>query len=108
MYTKSDIEKIKKILLKNVSNPLYIYLFGSYASGQATKDSDLDIAIVTEKEIARKQKLQLLNQLWNETGDEGYSVDFIIKSTEDFENEKKLPTLSRVINNSGKLLWQKN
>jgi predicted nucleotidyltransferase len=108
MYTKNDIEKVKNILLKNVSNPLFIYLFGSYASGQATKDSDLDIAIVTEKAIARKQKLQLLNKLWNETGDEGYSVDFIIKTIKDFEKEKTLPTLSRVINNSGKVLWQKN
>lgn len=108
MYTVADIEKVKNILLRNIPDPQYIFLFGSYAAGKEKKDSDLDMAIITKNEITRKKKLALLNKLWNETGDNGYVVDFIIKSLTDFETEKKLPTLSNIINSSGKLLWQKN
>jgi predicted nucleotidyltransferase len=108
MYTKEDINRVKEILLKNTPNPKCIFLFGSYASGRATEDSDLDFAIVTENKLERKQKLTLLNTLWNETGDQGFSVDFVIKPFSDFESEKNLPTLSRVINTNGKILWQKD
>ena len=40
--------------LKNAIDPVTIYLFGSYASGQATDDSDIDLLAVvpdTEKSL---------------------------------------------------------
>jgi predicted nucleotidyltransferase len=38
-------------VLKEEFNPIVIYLFGSAARNQLRKDSDIDIAFLTEKEI---------------------------------------------------------
>ncbi len=42
------LEIIKNRLI-NVYHPAVIYLFGSYAWGQPTKDSDLDLLIIVDK-----------------------------------------------------------
>ena len=45
MVTQEQLDRIVQVI-KRVSNPQALYLFGSYASGTATTDSDLDIAVV--------------------------------------------------------------
>jgi predicted nucleotidyltransferase len=108
MYTTIDIETVTSIIKKNLaSSCLEIFLFGSYAKNTAQKDSDLDIAIILNKKLPREEKLATLNTLWWETSQKGYSVDFLLKNSSDYEEEKKLPTLSRVIAREGKLLWKK-
>ncbi len=48
MISVQMIEKVKQRLIKTY-NPLVIYLFGSYAWGHPSEDSDLDLLIVIEK-----------------------------------------------------------
>ena len=60
---KLELEKIKEILVADF-NPLAIILFGSYARNTQSKDSDIDIAILsknTDKKALfyEKQKLEL-------------------------------------------------
>lgn len=43
---KIDSQKISEIILKYHPNCQAIYLFGSFASGQETKNSDVDIAVL--------------------------------------------------------------
>ncbi|OGU13036.1 MAG: hypothetical protein A2X61_03475 [Ignavibacteria bacterium GWB2_35_12] len=107
MYSTEDIEQLKDMIISIVPDACRVYLFGSYSRGTADVHSDLDIAIITEGQLERKAKLNLLSDLWNATCEQGYSIDFILKPLDDFEDEKDLPTLSKVINTEGKLLWQR-
>ena len=88
--------------------PPKIYLFGSYARGDAKATSDIDIAIISPEAMDRKKKMRFIGDLLNNIGGKGFPVEFIIKSSSDFEDEKTLPTLSKAIANEGRLLWQKN
>lgn len=53
--TQEVIEEVKKRLIE-VYNPLEIYLFGSYAWGSPTEDSDLDLLIVIEESGEKRHK----------------------------------------------------
>jgi predicted nucleotidyltransferase len=109
MYSEREIQNVVSFINNLIPDGcLEIILFGSYANKTSTQSSDLDIAIILNYDIPRNQKLSLLNSLWWETSQKGYSVDFIIKYVHDFENEKELPTLSQVIAREGQLLWKKN
>ena len=44
---KLIIEKYIEVVKKNKINVEKVYLFGSYARGTATEDSDIDIAIIS-------------------------------------------------------------
>ena len=50
MFLSKDKKKIIVDFIIERFNPKFIYLFGSYASGEAREDSDIDIAyILTRK-----------------------------------------------------------
>ena len=49
------IEEVKRRLIE-VYDPIAIYLFGSYAWGCPTEDSDLDFLIVVEKSDEQRHK----------------------------------------------------
>lgn len=53
-----DIEKVKQDIVSRLKplNPYQIILFGSYAYGTPTEDSDLDICIVEKGKISKKEK----------------------------------------------------
>lgn len=50
-----DLDYIKSFLIDELKAEL-IYLFGSYASGKAKADSDLDLAFLTSKKIDDYQR----------------------------------------------------
>lgn len=59
-------EESKKIIVNNLINELdleFIYLFGSFAKGEARDDSDIDIAIYPNKQISPYELFLLSNKL---------------------------------------------
>jgi len=44
-------EEYAKLVLKNIK-PIEIILYGSYAKGTATEDSDIDIAVIVSKLVS--------------------------------------------------------
>ncbi len=48
--TKENIPKIVELIIREYQ-PTKVILFGSYASGVPTRDSDVDLLIVTEKRL---------------------------------------------------------
>jgi adenylate cyclase len=74
----------------------------------AQEKSDIDIAILLEKDLQWRERNTLLNRLYRDASQRGYNVDFLLKSAEKFRAESELPTLARVILREGRLLWTKN
>ena len=55
MISKNKIDKIVEIIVQNYS-PEKIILFGSYATGNPDKDSDLDLVIIKNTAIPRYKR----------------------------------------------------
>lgn len=50
-------------LLKRAANPVKIILFGSYATGKADEDSDLDFLVVEKELRARRMEMVRLRRI---------------------------------------------
>jgi predicted nucleotidyltransferase len=108
MYSASDFETIKDIVIAAVPSVESIFLFGSYAKGTAREQSDIDIAVLLEQELGWRERNSILNRLYGDTAQKGYNVDFLLKRADKFRDDSSLPTMSRVILREGRLLWTKN
>ena len=108
MYSSSDFEKIKDIVIAAVPSVESIFPFGSYAKGTAREQSDIDIAILLDHELGWRERSSILNRLYGDAAQKGYNVDFLLKRADKFRDDSSLPTMSRVILREGRLLWTKN
>lgn len=66
MYLTEKEKNIIVFFLKDKMNIKFIYLYGSYAKGEARKDSDIDLAIYTDDEINAYDLFIISNQLSQE------------------------------------------
>ena len=99
------IDDIKEAILKYVPAKS-IYLFGSYAYGNPTEDSDLDIYIVTPDDADSHS--QLYAQI---TSDLSYKkiffIDLLFCRESTFNVRKKENILERTISQKGKILYER-
>jgi len=106
MINKEIIKEIKDKIV-GMYHPEKIILFGSYANGTPTINSDLDILIVSDKERnlpRRKRGLDLLYELRKYH----FSKDIVIytsKEIEEWENVRS--AFITEIMNKGILLYEK-
>jgi uncharacterized protein len=103
MIRQQVIEEIKNRLIK-AYNPLEIYLFGSYAWGTPSEESDLDLLIIIEKSDERRYKRQHLgfDALWGI----GVPKDLFVYTKEEFEQSlKDNMSLCSKIKKEGKVLY---
>ena len=105
MVNKNILEDIKNKLISTY-DPLAIYLFGSYAWGDPTEDSDLDILIVVEKSDEKRHRrgraasLALIDML--------IPKDVVVYTKEEFEKSSKdITSLLYKIKNEGVKLYAK-
>ena len=62
---KSVIERILEIISPYLENIIGVYLYGSYARGEEREDSDIDLFVITNKDIKIKSKgfeIQCINE----------------------------------------------
>jgi len=93
---KKKYEEMKKLIKKikefrKRRNFEKIILFGSYARGDFTKDSDVDLILV-DKDFRKKNVFERSKGLWIEWHVKqkiGKPVDFICYTPEEFEKLKK-------------------
>ncbi len=95
-------EIVRRVL--TVSRPDKIILFGSAATGQMTRDSDIDLLIV-EPDPPRTREHAI--DLRSAVGDIGYPVDVLVIRTERFEETKDLVGgIAFPANKYGRILYE--
>ena len=103
MISKEIIEEVKNRLIKTY-NPVSIYLFGSYAWGCPTEDSDLDLMIVIEKSDEKSYQRQRSGH--RALFGLGISKDLIVYTQDEFEKlSGDITTLGYKIKREGKVLY---
>lgn len=104
MHQDISLDKVAKTLEESIqhSSVIACYLYGSFARGEATSLSDLDIAILwAEKASARVRKRELLRLSQELSEKLGYEVD--VRSL----NEASLELQFRVVT-EGKVIFCEN
>lgn len=100
-----EIEELKNQFVKTL-NPLKIYLFGSFANGTATKDSDFDFYIVVDNSVS---------DLWGAMDEARASIvniqkrpiDILVGTQEKFDRRKNLVlSIERQVNENGVVLYE--
>ena len=92
-------EKIKQ-LVKEIATLQYIVLFGSYARGEETLTSDMDILVITEKPMERVLRGELCSKLEEER------IDLVFYTLEQFKGSDCL--FVNQIKQEGIILWKRN
>jgi predicted nucleotidyltransferase len=107
MYRHSEIPKIKDMILETLGETCErIILFGSYAYGTPTKDSDIDIYVVLRD--GGKLPILVLQDIYDVLGDmDNYMpIDVLANYKSRFEWRSTAgPTIERTIANKGIVLY---
>jgi len=102
----NDIELLKKEIVEKLKplNPEKIILFGSYAYGNPTKDSDLDICVVEKNYKNRFQEKQKIRELLK---DIDLPKDILNPTLEEYEFYKnEFGSVYKDIEEKGVVLWK--
>ncbi|MFH1069174.1 MAG: nucleotidyltransferase domain-containing protein [Candidatus Glassbacteria bacterium] len=85
--------------------PEKIILFGSWAAGTATPDSDVDLLVVMKVQGSRRAKAMEIDYA---LADRELPLDLIVVTPEQFEREKELiGTVVHPAARDGKILYEK-
>jgi predicted nucleotidyltransferase len=109
MIASNEIIKKAIEFIKEKIAPEKIYLFGSYAQGNPTENSDLDFLIVKQTNLPKPKRSATLYSL-DKTKRIGVpiGIDFIIYTPEEFEKSKiERNSLAGEVTRTGKLVYGK-
>jgi len=90
---KDKLEKIKKIIFNRLSkeyNSNTLYMFGSYAYGNPTKDSDLDVAVIVPKSDQPQYKRS--RRGYSIIRDIDFPIEIMVFTEDEVERAKKVNT----------------
>jgi predicted nucleotidyltransferase len=101
---RERINNIKDSILKFVP-ARYIYLFGSYAYGQPTEESDIDIYVVTPDEVNNFS--EIYTKIIGDLGDKKiYFIDLLLGRETVFNTRKENNIFEKTISKKGRLLYE--
>lgn len=87
MISSEQIQQAVERLVK-AANPSKVILFGSYARGDATEDSDLDLMVI-EREV--KNAGDEMVRLHKVVGNIGVGVDVLVYSDKEASRRSQVP-----------------
>ena len=84
-------------------HPRKIFLFGSAARNEISKDSDIDLMVIMDKGIQRRKTAQ---QLYRNIKDAGIPFDILVATEEDLQKHKNnLGLIYRTVLLESKVLY---
>lgn len=99
-----ELEELKKQLVTQLS-PVGMYLFGSFADGSNTEDSDLDLYIIVEDTVT--DLAAITTQAYRAIREvKQRSVDIVIGTQSRFESQKHIPSVENEVYRKGVLLYE--
>ena len=103
MITQEQINKVVKTIIEDYK-PIKIILFGSYAYGHPTKDSDLDLLIIKDDDVPGIQRNRRVRNILR---DFSIPVDVIVKNSQEFDMLKDIiGTVVYPANKYGKVIYE--
>ena len=105
--TDKDVEELVQEIVRRIVNtaqPDRIILFGSAATGQMSRDSDVDLLILEAKPANTREKSVRVRQALRGLG---YPFDVIVMATERFEESKNvIGGIAYPANKYGKVIYE--
>lgn len=103
MISQAQIEEVKNRIV-NKFHPEKIILFGSYVEGNPTEESDLDLLIIWQTDLARKERRPLFTR---ELRDLKIPMDILVYTPQeiDFWSDTPLAFVSQIVK-EGKVLYE--
>ena len=103
MITQEQISEITKRIVGHLK-PQMIILFGSYANGTPTEESDLDLLIIKDSDIPPRQQNRKVRKILS---DLRIPVDVIVKTPQEFQTYKNIiGTIIYPANKFGKVIYE--
>jgi predicted nucleotidyltransferase len=103
MIAQEQIESVVQVIVEGYE-PMKIILFGSYAYGHPTKDSDLDLLIIKDGEASGIQRNRRVRNILK---DFSIPIDVIVKSSQEFDMLKDvIGTVIYPANKYGKVVYE--
>lgn len=103
MIAQEQIESVVQVIVEGY-DPMKIILFGSYAYGHPTKDSDLDLLIIKDGEASGIQRNRRVRNILK---DFSIPIDVIVKSSQEFDMFKDvIGTVIYPANKYGKVVYE--
>lgn len=105
MIQSSTIKQITDLIVDNIK-PEKIILFGSYAYGNPTENSDIDICVV---EKSYKSKIEEKAKLRDALNGIRGAKDFLVPTLDEYNFYKnEINSVYHEIDTKGIVLWEKN
>lgn len=101
--TVNEIEELKEQFVSNLA-PIQVYLFGSYADGSYTAESDFDFYIVVNDGVT--DLAALTTEAYRSIRKvKKHPVDIIVGTKSRFETRKNIPSVENEVYEKGVLLY---
>lgn len=103
MVTQEQIDKVTNRIVEKF-NPQKIILFGSYASGTPTEESDLDLLIIKDSNLPSRIQNRKVRKI---ISDLRIPMDVIVKTNKEFDTYKDIiGTIIYPANKFGKVIYE--
>lgn len=102
MLTVEDIDRVRDAIVDGM-HPRQIFLFGSYAEGRQTEDSDIDLVVVMESNLPPHRRNIAVKRLFPRRT---FSLDAFVFTPEEFARYRDVPgTIVYTAAHEGRLLY---
>ena len=104
MVTESSLKQTV-LHIANFIDAQKIILFGSYARGQATPNSDIDLLIIADSQLPRFKRSRVL---YKNLSPYPFSMDLIVYTPQEIEKGKKSPlSFVSTVLKEGKIVYER-